>query len=121
MVHHWRLQRMVRRAMTPITTSRASLTPAEEQRIKAESKFFDGIYSNALQTELTFRTADLTDMEEFFSHLVADSKGTRILSIGGGIDHTAVYLANAGAHVCSTDVSEIACERTRSLASRYRL
>jgi Methyltransferase domain len=98
-----------------------TLTSAEELRIRAESSFFDDIYSKTEADALNFNVSNLCDMDEFFNHLVDKAQGKRILSIGGGIDYTAVHLANTGADVWSTDVSKVACEKTRMLASLYRL
>jgi protein-L-isoaspartate O-methyltransferase len=97
-----------------------ALTSAEELRIEKEASLWDGIYAISEQTQSNFETSNLFDMEEFFNHLIVKSKGMRILSIGGGIDFTAVHLANSGAHVCSIDISRVACEKTKLLATRYR-
>jgi SAM-dependent methyltransferase len=98
-----------------------TLTAAEELRIQAESSFFDGIYSKTEADPLNFSVSNLCDIDEFFNHVVDKAQGKRILSIGGGIDYTAVHLANTGADVWSSDVSRVACEKTEMLASRYRL
>jgi protein-L-isoaspartate O-methyltransferase len=107
--------------MKPEQKIEQTLTPAEERRIRAESSFFDEVYAEAEPDALSFKTSNLCDINEFFNHLIGEVNGMRVLSIGGGIDYTAVHLASTGAHVCSTDVSRVACEKTRLLASHYRL
>jgi cyclopropane fatty-acyl-phospholipid synthase-like methyltransferase len=94
------------------------LTPAEERRIQSETRFWDEVYANREETLPSLRTSPLYDMDQFFNHLISQSQGKRILSIGGGIDFLAVHLATTGADVYSIDVSRVACERTKLLASR---
>lgn len=93
----------------------------EDLRIQAESKFWDDVYSEASVQPHHFDVDNLFDEEGFFNHLISQSQGRRILSIGGGIDSLAVHLANSGASVVSVDVSKVACQKTESLAHQYQL
>jgi SAM-dependent methyltransferase len=98
-----------------------TLTPPEQRRIQAETSFWDEVYVKRETTSPNLGGSNLWDMDDFFYNLIHRSNARRILSIGGGIDSLAVNLAKAGADVCSVDVSRVACERTRLLASQDAL
>jgi SAM-dependent methyltransferase len=53
-----------------------------------------------------------------FYRALTELDGKRVLSLGGGLDHVAVTLAQGGNRVVSVDVSPIASARTRELAAR---
>ena len=53
-----------------------------------------------------------------FYRALSDLDGKRVLSLGGGLDHVAVTLAQGGNRVVSVDISAIASARTRELAER---
>lgn len=93
----------------------------EERRIQAEREHWDKVYSAADVSPHRFDAESLYDEESFFNHLINQAQGRRILSVGGGIDSLAVYLAGAGAEVVSVDVSKVACEKTELLAQQTRV
>lgn len=93
----------------------------EERRLQSEREFWDAVYEEAEACPQNFEAPDLSDEEGFFNHLITQSEGRRVLSVGGGIDIRAVHLARDGAEVVSVDVSKVACQKTESLAQRYHL
>jgi SAM-dependent methyltransferase len=55
---------------------------------------------------------------ECFHRALRGLGGKRVLSVGGGLDHVAVTLAQGGSRVVSVDISPMASARTRELAER---
>jgi SAM-dependent methyltransferase len=53
-----------------------------------------------------------------FLESLGDIKGKKVLSIGGGVDLIALFLATKGAIVISLDISDTACNKTRELARK---
>jgi 2-polyprenyl-3-methyl-5-hydroxy-6-metoxy-1,4-benzoquinol methylase len=53
-----------------------------------------------------------------FYRALLELDGKRVLSLGGGLDHVAVTLAQGGNRVVSVDISPMASARTRELAAR---
>lgn len=100
---------------------KATTTLHEERRIQAEREHWDEVYSAADASPHRFDAHNLYDEESFFNHLISEARGRRILSVGGGIDALAVYLAGAGAEVVSVDVSKVACQKTEMLAQQSRV
>ena len=83
-----------------------------------EKSFWSGYYnSTMIDNEFIVSSPQFIDFLTggLFFDLLGDVKGKRVLSIGGGVDLTAIYLAKQGACVLSMDISDSACERTKDL------
>lgn len=57
-------------------------------------------------------------IEYFFNKLIAKIENKRILSVGGGIDKVALYLANKNNDVVAVDLSHEAVDKTLTLAQK---
>ena len=59
--------------------------------------------------------------EQFFQDMIKEFRNKRILSIGGGIDSFALYLAEKGNYVDSIDISKEAVVKTSFLAQKLNV
>jgi SAM-dependent methyltransferase len=99
-------------------------------RLAVEQDFWDRTY---LDWNVARLPADLRDLgllyelepwlyeSAFLFQALGDVAGRRVLSIGGGIDGTALWMAQHGASVCCLDLSADAMRHTADLADRLGL
>ena len=115
------------RAERPLKDMPMRISSAEQQR------FWDEFYGDLAPVDL----ADSSDLDSFhpiyaehrrFSHaervfqdLIAPLRGKTVLTIGGGIDKVAVYLARKGNDVVSVDISAEASRQTELLGTELGL
>jgi SAM-dependent methyltransferase len=97
------------------------------ERLERERLFWNRIYGGLDAKDAAIRNDVLnpaydalrsrSHTEAFFQGLVSGFRGKRVLSVGGGIDRVAVFLARNGNDVVSVDNSDVACARTMELAA----
>ena len=95
-----------------------------------EQEFWDAVYRtrrfDALPQDLR-QIGPLYELEpylyacDFLFQALGTPAGTRVLSVGGGIDGTALWMAGLGADVSCLDLAADAMAATRSLADRAGL
>ena len=101
-----------------------------DERASREQDFWNAVYDRQpvreLPEDLRF-LAPLYELEPylyacaFLFGLLGRPQGRRILSVGGGIDGAALWLARQGANVCCVDVAAEAMAATEDLAGRLGL
>ncbi len=109
--------------------------PREPVRVSAgeQQRFWDEYYGELAAVEL----ADASDIdsfhaiyahyrrfshaEQFFQNLIGPLRGKTVVTIGGGIDKIALYLARRGNDVVSVDISAEATKQTELLAAKLGL
>jgi hypothetical protein len=94
-----------------------TLTRAARERATWERAYTVGsdTYAQVLWTKHIER---LSHIEGQFYRALGSFSGMRILSIGGGVDRAAVYLANRKNHVVTADISHAAASTTLDLENR---
>jgi SAM-dependent methyltransferase len=102
-----------------------------ENSYKKEQEFWDQFYKNVDTEEIVHNTkipySILTPhrkfcyYEYFFYNAIKEFRNKRILSIGGGVDTFALYLAKIGNYVESCDISKEAVNVTSFLAQRLNV
>ena len=119
-----------------ISTWRITVEPSEgpvaskDDHSSREQEFWDAAYHerwiDALPHDLR-QIGPLYELEPylyastFLFQALGDPAGTRVLSIGGGIDGTALWMAGLGAEVSCLDLAADAMATTRALAERTAL
>lgn len=104
-----------------------------DDRYAIEKDFWDRTYSDITIEEMGDRI-DLNNFhpvydflreysytEYFFHNLIKEVRNKRVLSIGGGVDKIALYLAKKGNDVVSVDISRAAANRTLLLAKKLNV
>ncbi len=103
------------------------ISPAEQQR------FWDRFYRDLDPVDLADSSnldsfhptyayhRRFSSAERFFQHLIAPLRGKTVLTIGGGIDKIAVYLARRNNDVVSVDISAEATGETELLGAALGL
>jgi 2-polyprenyl-3-methyl-5-hydroxy-6-metoxy-1,4-benzoquinol methylase len=103
-----------------------------QSNIRHENQYFREIYDTVVLSEIDLdRLTNFNSvynpiskhlyMEQVFFDLVTKFQNKRVLSIGGGIDLAALYLAKAGNQVVTVDLSEEAIKKTLVLAEKHNL
>ena len=105
----------------------------EQEKYRITRELFDQIYGGigpntvvSLEEACLFhpvydRIRESAYSEKFFYELVKDISRKRILSIGGGVDKVAIFLASRGNQVVSVDISPKAVAITQELSCRFNL
>jgi len=101
-----------------------------DDHISREREFWDAAYRRR-RMDVTARDPRmlglLYELEpclygwDYFFQLMGDPAGKRVLSVGGGIDGTALWMAGLGADVSCLDLAEDAMTTTRALAEQTGL
>ena len=84
-------------------------------RAESERRHWNELFRRWDKPEASFELRNPSDHQSFFNSLILEQNMSRILSVGGGIDRRAVYLAGKGIDVVMVDVSDVACEKTAAL------
>ncbi len=104
-----------------------------KEAILEEAAFWDAIYSQhdpeeiggALGQEYFYakwaQHRKWSYVERFFMGLIQEIRDQRVLSIGGGIDRVALYLARTGNETTAIEISSEAVERTALIADQLGL
>jgi SAM-dependent methyltransferase len=92
-------------------------------RSARERAFWDGTYNprgvNHHRYVWVKGVENRSHIGDCFSRALSGLRGKRVLSLGGGLDHVAVTLAQAGNRVVSVDISPVAAVRTGELAAQF--